>query len=1054
MTARSNIDSSAPSARHALPPRLLRGRQFLNSSSTGNNVLYLKVMGGKISRKQWLIALAILLPATFVIGFLPGSPAVEDLPDKVDFNYDIRPILAQNCFVCHGPDTSSRKANLRLDTYEGATALLKNGGAAIVPGKAHKSLLLDRVSSTDPGFRMPPPEAKKTLTAREVALLKRWIQQGAKWAPHWALIPPKAPDLPRDLQEAPPSEAIDYLIGQKLKANRLTPSPAAGKNSLIRRVAYLLTGLPPTPEDLQTFLADESATAYEKMVDRYLGSPQYGERWARHWMDLVRYGEYMGHEFDFPISGAWHYRDYLIRAFNQDVPYDLFVKEHLAGDLLPEPRLNPEEGFNESSLGTAYFFLGEGKHSPVNVKQEEADRFDNMIDVTSKTFQALTVGCARCHDHKFDPIPTTDYYAMYGMFESARIGPVPAKMNPKQLVQVKKLKEITGEIRSQLGRQLLAATQKPGPEFISRQKRFIQSLPETPATGNHKVIGDFRGGEWKGWYSDGLAFGEKPLMGAPVFDPKTRQFLGFNGGFASSRYLGAGVMGALRSPNFTIEHDSIAVRARGLNGTIRIIVDNFQVIRFPLYGSLEQVANTPEWKTYILDLALVQGHKAYLEFMPGKYEGHTYKIRPEDYVEVEYAVAFDGKRPDMALPMRNPEPVFSVADQRQAVADWMQDRTRPGQVEILNSLVKKARPVSFPTAFPALLSAYDSIAAKLYDPDHFLGPTEGETVFSPVFIRGSIDQRTEATVPHGFLSAVPTPQHGSGRLAWAESVADPANPLTARVMVNRLWLHLFGRGIVETVDNFGLQGTLPSHPELLDYLALRFVEDGWSVKGMIRHMLLSRTFQRSTESLADNRSADPQNTWLHHFPIRRLEAEAIRDGIMATTGCIDLTMYGEPVPIHLTDFMTGRGRPAESGPLDGFGRRSIYLAVRRNFIPPMMLVFDTPIPFSTFGRRNTTNVPGQSLTLMNDPFVHEQAWYWAENLLQKGDKPISERVDDIFIRAFSRPASPEEQQAAKSLLENLAKEHNSSVEAMQNDPQIWADYCHAVFNLKEFIHLI
>lgn len=1014
-------------------------------------------MGWKISRNQWLVAGSVLLAGIIAVGFLPDAPKVADLPDKVDFNYDIRPILAQNCFVCHGPDTSSRKANLRLDTYEGATALLKNGGAAIVPGKAHKGVLIDRVASDDPGFMMPPPEAKKTLTPREVALLKRWINQGAKWAPHWAFIQPQTPNLPRNLKTAPPARVIDYLVDQKLKANRLTPSPTASRNSLIRRVAYLVTGLPPTPEDLQTFLADESADAYEKMVDRYLASPQYGERWARHWMDLVRYGEFMGHEFDFPISGAWYYRDYLIRAFNQDVPYDQFVKEHLAGDRLSEPRLNPEEGYNESIIGTAYFFLGEGKHSPVNVKQEEADRFDNMIDVTSKTFQALTVGCARCHDHKFDPIPTTDYYAMYGMFESARIGPVPAKMNPNHQVQITRLKEIKGEIQSHLGQQLAAATQQAKPEFIRQQKRFIQSLPDTQAPANHQVIGDFRSGTWTGWYSDGLAFGEKPLIGAPVLDPKSGQLRGFEGGYASSRRLAPGIMGALRSPNFTIKHDSIAVRARGVNGTIRIIVDNFQVIRYPLYGSLEQVADKPEWKTYILDLALVQGHKAYLEFMPGKYELHEYKIRPDDYIEVEYAVAFDGKRPDMPLPVQQNQPGFSVAEQQQAVADWMEDRLQPGQTEILNSLVKKAKPVNFFPALPALLSEYDHLAGALYDSAHFLGPTEGDAVFSPVFIRGSIDLRTEETVPRRFLSACPPtqlPQEGSGRLAWAESVVDPANPLTARVMVNRLWKHLFGKGIVETVDNFGLQGSLPSHPELLDYLALQFVKEDWSMKRMIRHMLLSKTFQRSTEISAENQALDPQNLYLHHFPIRRLEAEAIRDGIMAVTGCLDLTMYGEPIPIHLTDFMTGRGRPYKSGPLDGFGRRSIYLAVRRNFIPPMMLVFDTPIPFSTFGQRNTTNVPGQSLTLMNDPFIHEQAWFWAENLLRKGDQSISERVDHIFLRAFSRPAYPEEQQAAKIMLENLAKEHKSSLEELQNAPRLWADYCHAVFNLKEFIYLI
>ncbi|MDH3712030.1 MAG: DUF1553 domain-containing protein, partial [Cyclobacteriaceae bacterium] len=249
-------------------------------------------------------------------------------------------------------------------------------------------------------------------------------------------------------------------------------------------------------------------------------------------------------------------------------------------------------------------------------------------------------------------------------------------------------------------------------------------------------------------------------------------------------------------------------------------------------------------------------------------------------------------------------------------------------------------------------------------------------------------------------------------------------------------------------------GKLPSHPELLDYLALQMIEDGWSIKKMIRNILLSEAFQRSTTTIPENQKADPQNLLLHHFPIRRLEAEAIRDGILAVAGKLHLDMYGEPVPIHLTEFMTGRGRPNNSGPLDGAGRRSIYLEVRRNFLSPMMLVFDMPIPFSTFGKRNTTNVPAQSLTLMNDPFVHEQARNWAEKLLKEGNLSNVEKIQEIHTRAFARPASPEEVKQAEALLENLAKAHNRTFEEMKEDPKLWTDYCHSIFNVKEFIHLL
>ena len=1014
--------------------------------------------------KKWIILTSIFLLLGIGLSF-SNKQVVEtvDLPDKVDFNNHIRPILSQNCFTCHGPDSSSRKANLRLDNLEGATAILKNGGAAIVPGKPSKSLLIKRISDTNPELQMPPPEVKKILSDYEIALLTKWIKQGAEWKPHWAFIPPQEPELPSLLRTAAPSEIIDYLVDKAIKSRQLAPSPKANKQTLIRRVAYLLTGLPPKPTELQSFLADSTDRAYEQMINQYLASPQYGERWARHWMDLVRYGEYMGHEFDFPISGAWQYRDYLIRAFNQDVPYDLLVKEHLSGDMLAAPRYHPEEGFNESILGTGYFYLGEGKHSPVSLKKEEADRIDNVIDVTSKTFQALTVSCARCHDHKFDPIPATDYYAMYGMVESARLGPVPARITPEKEQQIRKLKEIKDKIRAQIGKQLSQAIEQPTPKFISEQKQFIQNLGEpsadTKVAQNYDMIGDFRQGTWEGWHVNGFAFGETPLMGEPVFSKKSHRLKNLEGGFASSRAFSSGLQGSLRSSNFIIEADSIAISARGNKSSIRIIVDNFQLIQYPLYGSLEKVIDTEKWKTFVFDVSMVKGHKAYIEFLPGHYDRYQYRILPENYVEVQYALAFDKEFPDRQLLPPAQSNDFSLSEKKQVVEDWAKNQTDVKQIHFLNKLIKKISKKKYTSTIVPLMQEYHSIAAELYDPTHFIGLTEGDAIFSPVFIRGDFNQLSTEKVQRQFLHAIEVesdsfPQQGSGRLAWAEAVTNPNNPLTARVMVNRLWHHLFGKGIVETVDNFGLQGKFPSHPALLDYLAQLFVEEGWSMKRTIKHILMSESFQRSSKNLEKNQIIDPDNNFLHHFPVQRLEAEAIRDGILAVSGRLDLTMYGISVPVHLTDFMTGRGRPTISGPLDGAGRRSIYITIRRNFLSPMMLVFDMPIPFSTFGRRNTTNVPAQSLTLMNDSFVHEQAKLWADNLLNKESLSTTERIQEIYLQAFSRQALPNELKRAEDILESLSKTYNQSFEVMKNDPKLWADYCHSIFNLKEFIHLL
>ncbi|MDW3649338.1 MAG: PSD1 and planctomycete cytochrome C domain-containing protein [Bacteroidia bacterium] len=1022
----------------------------------------------KTNRKYLTGAIALLL-FCLLIGFWPSSTPNIDLPKTVDFNYHIRPLLSQNCFVCHGPDSSSREAGLRLDNLEGATALLESGNYAIVPGDADAGSIIERLRSENPEMRMPPPEAKKIMSEREIALLEKWIDQGAEWKPHWAFISPEMPDLARNIKEEAPSRQIDYLLDEELARRGLKKSEKASKNAIIRRASYILTGLPPSPDNVEAFLLDSSEQAFEKVVDQYLASPHFGERWARHWMDLVRYGEAMGHEFDIEISHAWEYRDYLIRAFNADVPFDLFVKEHLAGDMLKEARYHPTEGYNESIFGTGYFYLGEGKHSPVDTKQEEADKIDNMIDVTSKTFQALTVACARCHDHKFDPIPTTDYYAMYGMIESARLGPHPARSGKEKLRTFSKLKEVKQLIRAELAKDWGIALEEMSEESVFQLARFfeegekeeVRPVRDKTADG-YQVIADFRKGSWDGWYSSGFAFGERPLMGEPVFDSKSGALKAMQNGYASSRAYGTGVHGILRSPNFILEHDSIAIRAAGKGGQIRLVVDNFQVIRNPLYGNLEITLDDEAFKTYYIDLDLVKGKKAYFQFTPGNYNVHGSNVYHQDretYVEVEYASQFTGGEPEMEMPEMEAKENVKLADEKKILAKWIENDLSLQDFAQLNKIIDKTARSGPGPKLNQLLELRDSLQTALYDSTHFIGMAEGDAVFSSVFIRGSINQQSEEKVPRQFLSAVPArtkefPQTGSGRLAWAEAVMDEGNPLTARVIVNRLWHHVFGRGIVESVDNFGLQGKLPSHPELLDYLAVKMKEEGWSIKRMLKHMLLTEAFQRSTVAVPESQQKDPTDVYLHHFPIRRLEGEAIRDGMLAVSDCMDSTLYGEPIPLHLTPFMTGRGKPRISGPLDGMGRRSVYTAIRRNFLSPMMLVFDAPIPFSTFGKRLTTNVPAQSLTLLNDPFVQDQAYNFALNLLTNGPEKIEDRIAFIYSRAFSRQASEEEIKNGIAFLQMQAKDHLCSLEDMKNDTRLWADYCHTIFNLKEFIHLL
>ena len=931
-----------------------------------------------------------------------GCRSIENrMPATVDFNYHIRPILVQKCYLCHGPDASSRQANLRLDTYEGATALLKSGNRAIDLKHTEKSMVLFRINHTNPDMIMPTPDSKLILTEKEKELLEKWIQQGAAWKPHWAFISPEKQNTP-DKNKNP----IDYFIDREMKNQGLTPVEEASKNSLIRRVSFLLTGLPPSPSEVQSFLNDSSSDAYPKMVDKYLNSPHFGERWARHWMDLVRFAETKGHEFDYAIPGAWRYRDYLIRAFNGDVPYNQLVKEQLAGDLLPQPRINKVEKINESQLGTLFFAFPEGTHSPVDIRKDEADRIDNLIDVTGKTFLGLTVSCAKCHDHKFDPISTKDYYALYGVMEGTRFSPA-----SPHIYETKKRFETLKGVQDSLKDLVL----------LNWMDQFSKNMV---MSNTDSVLGNFTGSDLNRWKSDGLAFTDETTLGDPIFNKKAN-LVGFEEGKASSKRLAKGVFGALRSPDFIIDKNNIGVYASGNKGTIRIIIDNFQLISYPIYGGLTKRMDNEKLDKYLFDVSQWKGHKAYVEILPGIYDNHLFKMPKDAFVEVKYVISFNDKWFE--------PPLIS--------AKWNPQKSLDSK-KIKMYLEKKERYQSY---FPDSTEFISSI-------------TDGFGKNSPVFIRGNHNELSKEKVPRSFLSALSTGKFnlnvsGSGRLALAEAITNKDNPLTYRVFVNRVWHHLFGKGIVETVDNFGLQGKLPTHPELLDYLALSFVKEGYSMKKLIRQIVLSETFKRSTKGMESSVKKDPLNHYLSFYPLRRLEAESLRDAILSVSGNLDSTLFGKSVPVHITSFMNGRGKPGRSGHIDGEGRRSIYVEMRRNFLDPFMSAFDRPIPFTTFGKRTVTNVPAQALILMNDPFIHHQAAIMVKKMNETGISGFTARIQWIYQRAFSRNPSEEEIISARSFYESLKKKHQGKDKKLL-DEMIWKDFIHTHFNLKEFIYLI
>jgi hypothetical protein len=890
-----------------------------------------------------------------------------------------------------------------------------------------------------------------------------------------------------------------------------------------------------------------------------LASAQFGERWARHWLDLVRYGESRGHEFDPNIPDAWQYRDYVIRALNHDVPYNQFVTEHIAGDLLPKPRLNKEQGFNESILGTGFWFLGEEVHSPVDIRSDEADRYDNRIDVLSKTFLGLTVSCARCHDHKFDAISTKDYYALYGFLRSSnyrlvrfdslehnkKIASDLARLRddsrreilkayasaikpaldrtadyilaaldamsavdaveangrgdqPRGLVD--RLDKIAAERKLDAKRlawwvlHLQRAAKEPGnplhfwakaaPDSKNRAMLLEtlrkQELAATKPKAGAEIVFDYAASQPEDWMPDDAAFGTRPVRpGDARFstDPNkpiaelldysaAERDPAFNGlKMAAGSQLDPSGLGydraghTIRTPSFTVKSGRVYYLVKG-SGKAYASVDGHVVIAGPLHAALiRSFAAGDRFQWILHDLSAYQGHRAHFEFTADSPDFAVSMVAQGDAPP-----KFAGRPAEWLLNALAKESTADVAAafQRQLVevAELMAkdelhdpDRARLGSWMIQHAELFGVEDTTIGKLGQYFLDEQAKLVKQIkFESRLALAIQDGSPEDEAVFIRGSHKTPGEI-VPRRLLESLAGTKPigsktGSGRLELARQMSDPSvNPFVARVMVNRIWHHLFGRGIVASTDNFGFLGERPTHPELLDYLATQFVNDGWSVKKLIRSVVLSRTYQMSShvDPVAD--AADPENLLLHRMRMRRLEGEAIRDAMLSASGRLNQQMYGPSILVHLTPFLDGRGRPA-SGPLDGDGRRSLYIAVRRNFLSPMMLAFDTPSPFSTVGRRTVSNVPAQSLILMNDPFVHLMAETWGKKLAaMPGD--AKSKIDRMYLSAFGR--RPNDGEVADCLA-FLASQGKTAARGM-DDAKVWKELAHVIFNVKEFIFL-
>ncbi len=1111
------------------------------------------------------IALAPLLTALLLCPRGMGSESEKDavLVDQDFVQQKVMPLLESRCYSCHGPQNIREEeepaGGLLLSSRK---AMLQGGdtGPALIPEDASESLMIQAIRWEDMEM---PPDTK--MPEQEVAIFEHWIDAGAPWYDqtdetelthkpfplverknnHWCWKALSKPVVPPSSEPDWEKNAIDSFIAHAQLQSGLKHSPDANRQTLARRLYFAIIGLPPTPEQLDAFLTDPRGDddAIAALALQLLDSPHFGERWGRHWLDLVRYAESRGHEYDHTTPNPWHYRDYVIRALNNDLPFDDFFIEHVAGDLLAEPRVHGKQMANESILGTGFWYLGDWIHSPTDIRADEMDRIDNQIDVFGRAFLGLTIACARCHDHKFDAISSHDYYALAGYLQSSSY----RQVRFDTMIENSKIANRIWDDRRAVISNATNALRKNWPatkQVIADEIKAGLNSPETSLdpVGWAKILYDAKNDPTHPLYviakvasvppekrdpywarlvkeinasgesdddsiltervfhysdtsklrQDGFAFGDKPHLpgqlwigdrqGTPQLQiaihpaahhdqrwpplALTRGTQKDQGFLEKLNRPGR----TLKTSTFELDH-SVHCLVRGSAG-LQIVVASHRMIQGPLHNDLVQKLDTgDQWKWVTFKTTRYSGERAHIEFVPEA--GKPFEL--QQIVTGEHPPTLQPTGEKIAIRINNRGAV-AFTD----IVDQYVDMTING---LENSLFGKTAEQhdSLDLALANWAMAHPHVTERLTGPiesllldycdreDELLEDVrthsrtalaiwDGDAENENLLIRGSTKNPGEVVLRRNLEalgSGATSPEEtGSGRLQLAHYLADPdQNPLLSRVIVNRVWHHLFGKGIVKTVDNFGDLGSSPSHPELLDYLAIEFINNEWSLKDLIFKIVTSRTFRQQSRPLNDEvDEVDPENILLSHMPMQRIEGEIIRDAILTVSGQLDPSIGGRSVPIHLTKFTSGRGRPA-SGPLDGNGRRSIYLAVRRNFLSPWMLVFDTPIPLGPVGRRNKSNVPAQPLALLNDPFVIEQARVWAEKIIAEEMQSTDSMITAFYRDAFARSPTTDELLAATEFLTALADERQIKDQDLTENLDLWADYAHVLLNTKEFIYL-
>lgn len=1008
------------------------------------------------------------------------------------FESRIRPVLIEHCYACHN-SSDSKEGELALDDRRG-TRSGGSGGKIILPGDPNGSRLIAILKHEIEGLEMPEDGPK--LDAKIIANFEKWIQTGAldprdqppsmdeladstSWATTkqrrlqwWSWQPI------REVSPPPGSgSAIDRLVRAKLEEHGLQPSHAATSEVLIRRLYLTLIGMPPTNDELDGWmkrLGDSSTPnqqATDELIDHLLGSDHFGERWARHWMDWIRYAESHGSEGDPAIVNAWMYRDYLIRALNDDVGYDTLVREHIAGDLLKIPRINETLGINESAIGPAHWRMVFHGFAPTDALDEKVRFVDDQVDVFSKAFLGLTVSCARCHDHKFDAISQRDYYALFGILASCRPARRVIDTPDRQRDHASQLRELKPQIRSavcsdwrkaeedtrrrignlfdedtQNGTSLAKELSRIGSSSRSDShviwNQWTEASLQTDgkpndATSQNWTFGNQ--GDHSGWHLEEFGLSSGPVapgeFTVALAGPNAIESILPSGLY--SHLLTSKHAARLTSPDFSVSEDqAVWVHAKGNKSTFRYVIQDY-----PRNGTVYPVTQLkPEWKWHRLDLSYWRGDSAHLEIVtaqdapllakndPGSWFGIreariTHKNAPAPKVFNRFlSELVAGSETPPQTPDQWEATVWAAIER--SLNAWEEGTCNDAQADLLDQALRSGllkNKLSSLSSSKQLITRYRKLEESIAIPTRVPGLDETRSRVQPLFVRGNHKQPTDE-VPQRFLEAIdetPYETDRSGRLQLAEDLLRNDNPLPRRVLVNRVWHHLFGRGIVETPDNFGRLGQPPTHPELLDWLATQFERDGWSLKSLIRSIVRTKTWQQSSRPSKKAENVDPNNRWLSHANVRRLDAEAIRDSLLVASGELERKAYGPPV---------GGNAP----------RRSVYVSVIRNRLDPFLRAFDFPEPSSTTGRRDITNVPAQSLTMMNDPRVASQAIKLATSIHQSNASE-DESLQRLYTRLFSRSPTNREAAIARQFLKESQDAAEQTIQSAEGLRQQHAD---------------